>query len=54
MQKQLKELEQQVANLEYTLSNDIGKKSRREITASLPENSIINNVYFSVVRSEVN
>jgi len=50
LQKRLKELEQQVSNLEYTLSNDVGGKSRREITAS---SSDVNNVYFSVVRSEV-
>ena len=43
-----------MSNLEYTLSNDVGKKSRREITASSSEISDVNNVYFSVVRSEVN
>ena len=51
-QKRLTDLEQQVSNMEYMLSNAIPSKSKNRSNRAIADN-IVEDVYFSVVRSEV-
>ena len=46
------DLEQQVSNMEYMLSNAIPSKSKNRSNRAIADN-IVEDVYFSVVRSEV-